>query len=156
MSQYPIDVTDSITIAAPKALVYQVVSNYPATGTWFPPMQVEFLGGATAIAPGVEVHHRYSQMGITMSDFVRRIQQVTPNEEIIETYDRGSMKGSGVWRFTEANGITTASYLCQVDATSAFNKMVFRILGNSAHSGVYKKLLLALKAHCEALAKTQK
>ena len=66
------------------------------------------------------------------------------------------MKGNGVWHFTEANGITTASYLCQVDATSAFNKMVFRILGNSAHSGVYKKLLLGLKAHCEALAKTQK
>ncbi len=149
--KYAIDVTDTIQINAPKALVYRVLSDYPGISQWFPGYSCEYLNGASAIAPGVEVRHTLKNMGITLSDFVRIIQKVQPNERIEETYDRGSMTGKGVWTFEEENGVTTANYLCQVNATGWFFKIIFAIAGNSAHSNTFKKLLAGLKAHCEAL-----
>ena len=151
MSQYAIDVTDTIQINAPKELVYRELANYPGISKWFPGYTCEFLDGAQAIAPGVQVRHTLKNAGITLSDFVRIIQKVQPGERIEETYDRGSMTGRGTWTFTEKDGVTTANYLCQVNATGWFFKIVFAIAGNAAHSNTFKKLLAGLKAHCEAL-----
>ena len=151
MSQYAIDVTDTIQINAPKELVYRELANYPGISKWFPGYTCEFLDGAQAIAPGVQVRHTLKNAGITLSDFVRIIQKVQSNERIEETYDRGSMTGRGTWTFTEKDGVTTANYLCQVNATGWCFKIVFAIAGNAAHSGTFKKLLAGLKAHCEAL-----
>ena len=151
MSQYAIDVTDTIQINAPKELVYRELANYPGISKWFPGYTCEFLDGAQAIAPGVQVRHTLKNAGITLSDFVRIIQKVRPGERIEETYDRGSMTGRGTWTFTEKDGVTTANYLCQVNATGWFFKIVFAIAGTAAHSGTFKKLLAGLKAHCEAL-----
>ena len=155
MTKYAIDVTDTIQIHAPKELVFRELANYPGISQWFPGYSCEFLNGAKAIAPGVQVRHTLKNMGITLSDFVRIIQKVQANERIEETYDRGSMTGKGTWTFTEENGITTANYLCQVNAAGWFFKIVFAIAGNSAHSGTFKKLLAGLKAHCEALHAAQ-
>ena len=151
MTNYAIDVTDTIQINAPKELVYRELANYPGISQWFPGYACEFLDGAKTIAPGVQVHHTVTGMGMTLSDFVRIIQKVEPNTRIEETYDRGSMTGKGVWTFSEKDGVTTANYLCQVNATGWFFKIVFAIAGNAAHSGTFKKLLAGLKAHCEAL-----
>lgn len=149
--KYAIDVTDTIQINAPKALVFRELANYPGISQWFAGYSCEFLDGAKAIAPGVQVRHTLKNMGFTLSDFVRIIQKVQPNERIEETYDRGSMTGKGIWTFTEKDGVTTANYLCQVNATGWLFKIVFALVGNSAHSGTFKKLLAGLKAHCEAL-----
>ena len=151
MSSYAIDVTDTIQIKAPKELVFRELANYPGISQWFPGYACEFLDGAQAIAPGVQVRHTLKNAGITLSDFVRIIQKVEPNTRIEETYDRGSMTGKGVWTFSEKDGVTTANYLCQVNATGWFFKIVFALAGNAAHSGTFKKLLAGLKAHCEAL-----
>ncbi len=144
-----IDVVDSICIRAPAAEVFKVVADYPAIAQWFPVYHCE-IEGEGAIAPGSIVAHRYGRPPFVLSRFRRRVERIVPGECLEESYIDGDLRGKGVWRFAEQDGVTTASYHCQVSAQSWFARLGFRLQGSRAHSAVYEKLLVALKARCEA------
>lgn len=149
-----IDVVDSVEIRARAADVFEVVQNYPLVNSWYKGARAEYLNNATQTQAGVEVAHRYGGL-IPLSRFVRRIDQVETGKRLEETYLRGDLLGRGVWTFEdlsddESNPLCRASYLCQVDASGGFMQWVFKLIGNSGHSGTYQKLLAALKRHCEA------
>ena len=122
MSQYAIDVTDTIQINAPKELVYRELANYPGISKWFPGYTCEFLDGAQAIAPGVQVRHTLKNAGITLSDFVRIIQKVQPGERIEETYDRGSMTGRGTWTLPKKTALPPPTTSAKSTPQAGFSK----------------------------------
>lgn len=149
-----IDVTDSIEINAKAADVFAVIQDYPAINSWYAGARCAYLDGATETKPGVEVSHRYGKL-IPLSQFVRRIDAIEEGKRLEETYLRGDILGKGVWTFEDisddpAKPRSRASYLCQVDASSGFMQFIFKLIGNSAHSSTYQKMLAALKARCEA------
>lgn len=148
-----IDVTDSMEIHARAEDVFAVVQDYPGISSWYGGARCEYLNGATETAPGVEVSHRYGGL-IPLSRFVRRIDAVEPGKKLEETYLRGDLLGRGIWTFEDLSSDPEqprcrASYLCQVDASNGFMQLIFRMIGNQAHSGTYQKMLKSLKAHCE-------
>lgn len=151
-----IDVTDSMEINAKAADVFAVVQDYPGINGWYGGARCAYLHGAVATAPGVEVSHRYGGL-IPLSRFVRRIDAVEPGKKLEETYVRGDILGKGVWTFEDVSTDPNqprcrASYLCQVDASGGVMQLIFKMIGNRAHSGTYQKMLTALKQYCEARA----
>jgi hypothetical protein len=72
-----------------------------------------------------------------------------PGERLEETYDEGDLIGTGTWTFDERKGITTAAYHCAVRGNTLSMRIAFKLTGSVGHSMVYRRLLAALKKHCE-------
>ena len=143
-----IDVVDSIKITAEPAAVFAVISDYANITEWLPIYRCT-LRDASAIAPGVEVEHRYGYPPLILSRFTRRIDRIVPDSSIEESYIDGDMVGTGVWRFEKDGEGTLASYHCKVEANSLVTRLVFTLNGSNAHSNTYESLLKALKKRCE-------
>jgi uncharacterized protein YndB with AHSA1/START domain len=144
-----IDTVDRVEIRAPKQRVYDVVSNYPAITGWFPVYHCRLLEGSE-VREGSRVEHILGKPPhLVVNRFIRTVHRVVPGERLEETYDEGDLVGNGTWTFDERNGITTAAYHCAVRGNTPSMRLAFRLTGNFGHKWVYRRLLAALKRHCE-------
>lgn len=143
-----IDCLDKITIAAPIEQVFETVLNYPRWHTWFPVYRCDLVKGEQ-IAIGSHIRHRFGYKSVAISEFLRSIDSITPNQQIHESYIGGDLLGTGIWEFTEQNGLTTASYHCMVTSNNPVLHISFLLIGKMSHRAIYKPLLKKLKMHCE-------
>lgn len=146
-----IDCVDEIEINAPASLVYAVVSNYPQWHTWLPVYRCTLLNG-DKVEEGTRVLHEYGYKPFILSRFVRVINKMVDGSELQESYIEGNLRGKGRWSFAERDGVTTASYHCQVHSHSLVTHVSFLLMGRAAHSNVFKTLLIKLKDCCERKA----
>ena len=144
-----IDTVDRIEIRAPKQRVYDVVSNYPAITDWFRIYHCRLLAG-TEVREGSRVEHIVGRPPYAVVNrFVRTVHRMVPGERLEESYDEGDLIGNGTWTFDERDGITTAAYHCAVRGNTLSMRMAFKLTGSVGHNFVYRRLLAALKKHCE-------
>ena len=144
-----IDTVDRIDIRAPKQRVYDVVSNYPAITSWFPIYRCRLLDG-TEVREGSRVEHILGKPPYAvLNRITRTVRRMVPGERLEETYDEGDLIGNGTWSFDECNGITTAAYHCAVRGNTLSMRVAFKLTGSVGHNFVYRRLLAALKKHCE-------
>jgi hypothetical protein len=144
-----LDCIDTIEIKAPASLVYRIVSNYPGWKDWLPIYNCTLLN-KDKVEEGVQILHEYGYKPLIISRFVRVINKMVDGKELQESYIGGNLRGEGRWKFIEKNGVTTTSYHCKVRSHSIFTHISFLLLGNAAHSNVYKSLLIQLKQYCES------
>lgn len=145
-----IDVIDSIEINTSPETVFNVIADYGNMHKWFPVYNCKVLN-ANKIAEGVTVEHIYGKPPFVLSHFIRRIDRIVPGSRLEESYIDGDLRGTGVWTFEKKGNATIVAYDCKVDGSTWFTRLSFKLIGNSAHSNTYQKLLKALKQHCESL-----
>ncbi len=143
-----IDTVDSIEITAEAGKVFDVVFDYPSIETWFPTYRCRLIAnGSAVIGENSRIEHIIGRPA--MSRFIRTIRHVVPGERLDETYDEGSLRGTGTWTFKQQGSITTAAYHCVVEGNSVLMNIGLWLTGAGAHNKVYQRLLGALKARCE-------
>ena len=136
-------------INAPAQMVYETVLNYPQMNTWFPLYHCRLIEGEQ-VAQGARIEHVIGKPPrLVFNRFIRTIQHIVPGETIAETYDEGDLIGTGTWRFEQNGPLTTASFHCAVSANTLSLHLSFLLTRSAGHNFVYRKILKALKAHCE-------
>lgn len=145
-----IDVKDCVEINCSPETVFNVVSDYSNQNKWFPIYRCVIRGG-DKIYEGAIVEHIYGNPPFILGRFTRKVNKIVYGSRLEESYIDGDLRGIGIWTFEEVNGNTRASFLCQVNGNTLSTKLMFKVMGNNAHSHTYVKLLAALKNHCENL-----
>jgi len=145
-----IDVKDSIEINCSPETVFNVISDYNNQNKWFPVYRC-VIRNSDSIYEGAVVDHIYGKPPFVLGRFTRVVNRIFYGSRLEESYIEGDLRGTGVWTFEKENGKTIASFLCQVNGNTLSTKLMFKLMGNNAHSNTYVKLLAALKIHCENL-----
>jgi hypothetical protein len=133
-----IDVKDSVEINCSPETVFNVISDYNNQNKWFPVYRC-VIRGADKIYEGAIVEHIYGKPPFILGRFTRKVNKIVYGSCLEESY------------IEEVNGKTRASFLCKVNGNTLSTKLMFKVMGNNAHSNTYVKLLVALKNYCENL-----
>lgn len=141
-----ITATDSIEISASPQTVFGVIADYSNIHTWHLGYKCDVLDTGS-IKEGSKVAHRVGNM----VKFTRRIDSITPNERLEESYISGDLRGKGVWTFDATDTGTLATFECNVASKAWLPHIGFLLTGSKGHKDAYKKLLNDLKKHCELI-----
>ncbi len=145
---------NSVVINAPAEQIYETLRDYNNFGSIFGfgrlpgGYRTRIEGKEQLVEVGSLVEHRLLGSLATVQ-FKRRVEELEPDQRLVERYIGPDIEGSGIWELDELPGGTMVSFSCDLVDTSWRTKMMYRLAGTIPHRHVYRHGLKRLKRKLE-------